>query len=82
MGLGLYQNDCKVGETEIGLLDLKLIWGLRICAFGTQILENVYKFFSVTNTIYFLYMFPRYTFFCSLEISTVHICVKEDSAWC
>lgn len=54
MGLGLYQNDCKVGETEIGLLDLKLIWGLRICASGTQLLENVYKFFSVTNTIYFL----------------------------
>ena len=54
MGLGLYQNDCKVGETEIRLLDLKRIWGIRICAFGTQLLENGYKFFSVTNTICFL----------------------------
>lgn len=54
MGLGLYQNGCKVGETEIHLLDLKLIWGIRICAFGTQLLENVYKFFPVTNIICFL----------------------------
>lgn len=54
MDLRLYQNGCKVGEIRISLLDLKIILGLRIYAFGIQLLEDVYKFFSVTNTIYFL----------------------------
>lgn len=54
MGLGFYQNNCRVEEIGIGLLDLKLILVLRIYAFGIQPFKGVYTFFSVTNTIYFL----------------------------